>query len=271
MKKTLILLFTILLLYPLTTLALVTKSSDIYLTDEANILEEDTKNYILTYSAYLKESKDIDYYVVTINSLENIDSKEYADYIYQSFNMNENGILILLAKKERTINIKTGSELGEMIPNKTIDEYIDSYFMPYLKNAEWDNGIKNGYSAFYKLICNYYDIDSSSMEVHTGKDILTKYKFPIILFIIWLCTTTGYIFCKSFKKLFNHQPLNLIDFIIFGVSLFINIIALSIAYQIMAISIVLILAFEIVTILGSFDYTSPPKKASKKKKRKRKH
>ena len=54
-------------------------------------------------------------------------------------------------------------------------------------NRRYEIYRENGYSAFYKMICHYYDIDSSPMEVYDGNDffvkkiVLLKYSWFIML------------------------------------------------------------------------------------------
>ena len=187
-KKYILILVFILLLCPFNINALVTQSSDIYVTDNANVLKDETKDYIVTYSDFLKDKEKIDYYVVTLKSLEGINLKEYTDYIYDSFNMNEKGLLIVFSKSDRQLRIKTGIKLSKIIPDDVIEEYINSYFMPYLKDEDWNSGIKNGYSSFYKLLCNYYEIDSSPMTVYNGLSFIKKYKYSIFMIILFICS-----------------------------------------------------------------------------------
>ena len=187
MKKLIYFIILFLMIIPLNTLGLVKQSDDIYITDSAQILNNETEDYIVTYSEFLKENKNIDYYVVTVKSLEGINLEEYTDYVFDSFKMNDLGLLIVISHDDRSIRIKAGSELSKVIESSTIDNYIDSYFMPYLKNDDWNTGIKNGYSSFYKLLCNIFKIDSSTMTVYNGKSFINNYRYTIFIVILWIC------------------------------------------------------------------------------------
>ena len=66
--------------------------------------------------------------------------------------------------------------LSQFIDGNLIDEYIDTYFIPYMERERWNEGILNGYKALYKRICEEYGIDASEMEVIDELDFLTKYK-----------------------------------------------------------------------------------------------
>lgn len=250
-KKYILILVFILLLCPFNIKALVTQSSDIYVTDNANVLKDETKDYIVTYSDFLKDKEKIDYYVVTLKSLEGINLEEYTDYIYDSFNMNEKGLLIVFSKSDRQLRIKTGTKLSKIIPDDVIEEYINSYFMPYLKDEDWNSGIKNGYSSFYKLLCNYYEIDSSPMTVYNGLSFINKYKYPIFMIILFICS---FLSNKLGTYYFNTKkgkitPTFKTDFIsILGILL--NLYLLLIIYYLLPLGVIVVIGFEIITIIG---------------------
>ena len=250
-KKYILILVFILLLCPFNIKALVTQSSDIYVTDNANVLKDETKDYIVTYSDFLKDKEKIDYYVVTLKSLEGINLEEYTDYIYDSFNMNEKGLLIVLSKSDRQLRIKTGTKLSKIIPDDVIEEYINSYFMPYLKDENWNSGIKNGYSSFYKLLCNYYEIDSSPMTVYNGLSFINKYKYPIFMIILFICS---FLSNKLGTYYFNTKkgkitPTFKTDFIsILGILL--NLYLLLIIYYLLPLGVIVVIGFEVINIIG---------------------
>lgn len=250
-KKYILILVFILLLCPFNINALVTQSSDIYVTDNANVLKDETKDYIVTYSDFLKDKEKIDYYVVTLKSLEGINLKEYTDYIYDSFNMNEKGLLIVFSKSDRQLRIKTGIKLSKIITDDVIEEYINSYFMPYLKDEDWNSGIKNGYSSFYKLLCNYYEIDSSPMTVYNGLSFIKKYKYSIFMIILFICS---FISNKLGTYHFNIKKGKITqtfktDFIsILGILL--NLYLLLIIYYLLPLGVIVVIGFEVINIIG---------------------
>lgn len=254
MKKLIYFIILFLMIIPLNTLGLVKQSDDIYVTDSAQILNNEIEDYIVTYSEFLKENKNIDYYVVTVKSLEGISLEEYTDYVFDSFNMNDLGLLIVISHDDRSIRIKAGSELSKVIESSTIDNYIDSYFMPYLKNDDWNTGIKNGYSSFYKLLCNIFKIDSSTMTVYNGKSFINNYRYTIFIVILWIC-----IFISGFlaKKIVNikkgiEKVSTIKDFLI-AISIIINIYLLYFCYLLIPLSIFIVLGFECVIIYNILD------------------
>ena len=268
MKKLIYFIILFLMIIPLNTLGLVRQSDEIYVTDSAQILNNETEDYIVTYSEFLKENKNIDYYVVTVKSLEGISLEEYTDYVFDSFNMNDLGLLIVISHDDRSIRIKAGSELSKVIESSTIDNYIDSYFMPYLKNDDWNTGIKNGYSSFYKLLCNIFKIDSSTMTVYNGKSFINNYRYTIFIVILWIC-----IFISGFlaKKIVNikkgiEKVSTIKDFLI-AISIIINIYLFYFCYLLIPLSVFIVLGFECVIIYNILDqnnfFSNKAKKAKK--------
>lgn len=270
MKKYLILLLLI-IIAPINVFSLVSKSEYEYITDSSEVLTEETTNYIYEYSSYLNEMEDIDYYVVTVKDLDNYSIEDYADKVYKSFNISQKGILILLSTDERRLRIKVGEDLSDIIYPQLIDEYIEQFFMPYFKNGEWDEGIKNGYSSFYKMICNYYDIDTSEINVYDD-NIFIKYKNYIIFLIIWFITLIGYIFSEYFFRLFMYKDKTNqnMDTVIFGVCLFISMLLLNLTYLIMPKALIIVLGFELIAIVSNILNHTKKNDKQKKKKLKRK-
>lgn len=254
MKRNILKLFVlILLIVPISISALVSSPENFYVTDTSKKLSVDSVNYINKYSTFLYNARRIEYYVVVLKSLENYDLESYTDYIYDSFDISDKGILIVASTNDRSLRIKVGEDLALYIPDDIINEYIKDYFMPYLKNEDWNTGIINGYKAFYKMLCNIYNIDSSEMIVYDGLDFFNKYRNYILIFVIWLNTIISYLFCDYFRRIFINKKYNntIIDDIIFGVCLFINILMYLLAYLVYPLSVGLVFIAELFAIYSN--------------------
>ena len=145
--------------------ALVKPTPEFYVNDYANILSEETEKYIVDNSSKLEDATKVQIVVVTIKNLEGQDIETYATDLFRNFGIgNEkenNGLLILIALEEREIKVEVGYGLEEVMTDGLVGRYLDNYFQPYLKQDKWDEGVKEGYIAFYQKICDYYHIDSS--------------------------------------------------------------------------------------------------------------
>ena len=162
--------------------ALVEPTSEFYVNDYANILSKETENYIIDKSSKLASSSGIQIVVVTVNNLEGQDIETYATDLFRKFGIGDakenNGLLILISLQERKIRIEVGYGLEGVITDGLSGRYLDKYFIPYLKEDKWDEGIKNGYSAFYEKLDDYYvqgnhdtDYENNNSNYSTYSDL----------------------------------------------------------------------------------------------------
>ncbi len=268
MKKILLVFSFLLILIPFFTYAVVPKDQYYYVSDYAKILENETIDYIIDNSSFLKEQTKVEYYVVTIDKLNGEDVDTYINSLYDEFCSNDTGIIILFVKRERMIKVVVGSRLSSFLSDETIVETIQSYFMPFFKNEEWDLGIQNGYTAFYKIICDYYHIDSSSLSLLDGNDILTKYKTLFLLFITWVGLTITYVCCIYFLKIYKGSYTSKMDDFIFIFMFFTNIGLLFLTHWIDSHFIWILFLLEIICFI--FIYVSLYQASKKRKIRRRK-
>ena len=233
----------ILLLFPITTLAMVEPTSEFYINDYANILSEEVKQDILNKSVALEKQTGAQIVVVTVPNLEGQSLEEYATELFRKFGIgdkNENGLLLLLALEERKFRVEVGYGLEGVLPDGLTGRYQDEYIIPYLKEDKWDEGIQNGYNAFYKKVAESYNLDVSDINVTRVNTTNTSEDFDfssmIFLFIIAGILWGTTVFRKDrstritspvviiFALIFNIIPivicyLNSISILIFGVML----------------------------------------------------
>ena len=238
-----------------------------YIHDEGKFLKNDTYQYLEETSHFLKENLDIDYYLFTVPNLGNISIEDYANNLFNEYHISSKSIIIIYAKLEKQIHIHVGLELSTLISNKVIDKHINSFFLPFLKYEEYDQGLKNGYNSFYKLICEAYHLDGDKIEVYDSLDFKYKYKGIILLFIYWICTIFAYIFCSFFKKRFSSKKINLTMIFIFVVILITNIWLFNIAYSIEKKNLYILLFLELISIMSALYIPSGNFKRKNKKRK----
>lgn len=94
--------------------------------------------------------------------------EEYATRVFREFGIGDknknNGLLLLLALKERQFRVEVGYGLEGALPDAKTGRIQDEYIIPYLKNDNWNEGIKNGFSAFLSIIANEYDVDIEQQQ-----------------------------------------------------------------------------------------------------------
>lgn len=264
MKKiNILILITLILFIPLSAFAKIEKKVDSYVVDEAKIISSDTEEYINLYSNFLKDYAKINYYVVTINSIRNDNLEELTNETFDNFHLGRNGLLIIASKQDRSIRVKAGLNISKYMSNEVLEEYIKLYFIPYVETQEWDLAIKNGYTALYKVICNYNNINSDELVVYNGKNFFDKYGSYIIMAIIWLNTMISYKLCQQLVRGLKKKELTTKETINFTMLIFVNIIALFITYMIKPIYLLIVLAFELFSILSNFTSDNNSNKQNK--------
>ena len=225
--------------------ALPNPTSEFYVNDYADILSDETEEYIVNHSNALNEKTKAQIVVVTVDNLGGRDIESYATELFRKFGIGDknenNGLLLLLAKDERKFRVEVGYGLENVLTDGLTGRYQDEYIIPYLKNNEWDNGIKNGYNAFYKKICGYYGIDADDVSVvasntstnNTGSEIpgiyIPIFGFCLLLGVLFGILLTRYVsFIAFFVGIlffvlgFNLVPSNIEMFVLvffFGVML----------------------------------------------------
>lgn len=143
-------------LIPSSCLAIVEPTNEFYINDYAGVLSQETEDYILQRSLALNEVDGTQIVVVTVKNLEGIPLEVYANKLFNSFGIGDedknNGLLLLLALEEREFRVEVGDGLSGVLPDGKTGRFQDEYIIPYLKENKWDEGIRNGYDAFYSEI-----------------------------------------------------------------------------------------------------------------------
>ncbi len=166
--------------------AIVNPTSDFYVNDYANLLSTEVKNYIIETNTKLENATGAQIVVVTIQSLEGESLEEYATELFRSFGIGDkdknNGVLLLLALEERKFRIEVGYGLEGALPDGKTGRIQDEYIIPYLKENNWDDGIKNGYSKILEVVSEEYNIDVGAMEAEAAEEQTNTVE--IILYLV---------------------------------------------------------------------------------------
>ena len=212
-KIKIILIFLILIIFILKiySVAMVSPTSDFYVNDYAGILDESTKNHIMNANIELNQETGAQIVVVTVKNLEGNSLEDYATTLFRKFGIGDknknNGVLLLLALEERQFRIEVGYGLEGTLTDAKTGRIQDDYIIPYLKNNDWNNGIKNGFNAVLQEVYKEYNIEGSvSPEVvKINNNILIKE--IVTYFSILGSFIMGVMFTKLLKKSYKKKCL----------------------------------------------------------------
>lgn len=151
-------------------------TKEFYISDFANVLSEETKNYVLNQSNALNEKTGAQVVVATVNSLEDKSIEDYAVDLFRKWGVGNkeknNGLLILLAPNERQIRVEVGYGLEGKINDAKAGRFIKEYAVPHLKNNDWDNGIHDLYTVIISEVYGEYGMEAPE----TVKEVASKVK-----------------------------------------------------------------------------------------------
>ena len=159
--------------------AVVDPTSDFYVDDYANILSPETEQFIMNNSIKLNDATKAQIVVVTVTSLDGQDIESYATELFRDFGIGDkdlnNGLLILVALEERLCRIEVGYGLEGVLPDGKTGRYQDEYMIPYFKEDNFDEGIVNGYKAFFATIAKEYNYETDIIPYGTPLEEVDSY------------------------------------------------------------------------------------------------
>lgn len=188
--------------------AVISPTRDFYVNDFAGVLSKETKDYILNNSATLSSKTTAQIVVATVPSLDGENVDQYSLNLIRNWKIGDtnknNGVLILLAIKEREVKIEVGYGLEGRINDAKAGRFLDEYGVPSFKKNEWDKGIKNLYSALLAEVYEEYDMEiPSEVSNIVSENGLSNEDADIdLMMIIVLCLIFGFggIFPLIFRR-----------------------------------------------------------------------
>ena len=163
--------------------AVVSPTENFYVYDGAEVLSEETEQYILRYSRELDVKTGAQIVVVTIPSLEGVALEEYATDLFRQWGIGaaekNNGLLLLCAVEDRQFRVEVGYGLEGDLPDGKTGRMQDTYIIPLLKEDKFDEGIKNGYTAFLQEVSTVYDVTITGDTAVSYEDGMNE--LPILI------------------------------------------------------------------------------------------
>ncbi|MFC1517874.1 TPM domain-containing protein [Candidatus Margulisiibacteriota bacterium] len=127
-----------------------------YLSDYANLIDRPTRLRIENIGRTLERRTGAELAVVVVKSTLPYDHLEYANRLFAHWQIGkegqDNGILLLLALKEKKIRIETGYGIEEIIPDGKAGEILDKFVIPKFREDQYAEGVFNGALAIAQTI-----------------------------------------------------------------------------------------------------------------------
>lgn len=142
---------------------------DIYVVDEAGVLSSRTKQIILAYSSALAKRTKTQVVVLTVPTLDGESIEDYGLSVLREWGIGDkkenNGVLLLVATKDRKSRIEVGYGLEGVLPDGLTGRIQDQYMLPSFRKGNYDEGILNGYSAVLQTVAKGYGLSVKDLPV----------------------------------------------------------------------------------------------------------
>ena len=157
--------------------AIVAPSEDIYVTDAANVLTENTRQDIIDSNIDLMErGRGAQIIIVTVQYLDGMPIDEYASLLFNSWGVGseaDNGMLLLLATEEGAAWLVVGAGIAGAFTNDMANQYLNTYLRPEFENRNFDAAVRSICEALFTWFAEYYGLNQDisqnvQAESHPG-------------------------------------------------------------------------------------------------------
>ena len=143
----LLLIFSLCQTRPALGIEVVPQTATFYVNDAAELLSPETEQYIIGVNKKLKEASGAQVVVVTVPDMGGAALEDYATTLLRQYGIGDkqknNGLLLLLALKERKFRIEVGYGLEGVLNDAKTGRIQDEHVIPHFKKGEWDAGMQS--------------------------------------------------------------------------------------------------------------------------------
>lgn len=149
-----------------------------YVFDRANVIDRDDERVIAEMLRRLESLTTCQVKVVALPDLADGEIRDFANRLFEGWGIGQkdrdNGLLILMAAKERRIWIEVGYGLEAYLPDAKAGRLLDEYVIPRFKQGEFSEGLKQGTLATADILAKAYNVDLDARAVPAPKRIHSR-------------------------------------------------------------------------------------------------
>jgi len=162
-----------------------------YVNDYAGILSDETKAKLAALSSEIEAKTTSQLAILTLDTTAPLDIETYAVKLFEKWGIGQkgkdNGVLILVAVKDRQVRIEVGYGLEGAIPDALAKNIIEKSMLPFFKSGNYNAGILQGAAVVSKLIAGEYNVEISELEnikIAASSKQPSIFDFLFIIFVI---------------------------------------------------------------------------------------
>jgi uncharacterized protein len=176
-----------------------------YVSNPDNIISAVTASQIDSVLSDLEKSATAQVAVVLLNSIGDEDHVDFAQRLFEKWGIgqasNDNGLLILLVKDQRTVRFHTGNGIEGILPDAICKRIQREYMVPYFKDGDYDTGILEGTIAAANVLNDPESLADVQTQDATGEDI-ALYNLTVWIIVAWIVIGLISFFAKRKSKSF---------------------------------------------------------------------
>src|SRR5215470_7767977 len=138
--------------------------------DFANVLPPQTRQQLTNMLQELREKTTAEIAVVTVDSTQPLSAFDYAMKIAEAWKPGakgkDNGVVFLVATKDRKMFIVTGYGVEGVLPDGKVGAIQDEYIVPAFKQGDYAKGILNGTKVMASLIAQEYGVALTGVPIY---------------------------------------------------------------------------------------------------------
>lgn len=141
--------------------------------DNADVLSEDTENYVTNLSVALQESCGAQIGVYTVEYIGNTTMEGYCYEVASAWELGDaekdNGLVLLLATGDDDYFLMRGAGLESQLSVTTLQDLLNSNLEPSWVNKDYDTGTRATVRALTERLCRLYGVTMDIDAVATGQ------------------------------------------------------------------------------------------------------
>jgi uncharacterized protein len=180
-----------------------------YVVDQSGIIDSAARSRIEGWILELKQKTTAEVAVVTVDSTGPVSIEEYAVNLFQRFGIGtgrnqpygvkgtgplDNGVLLLVAYKDRHMRIEVGYGLEGAITDAYSSQIINTIMAPEFKEGHFSDGVEKGTAAIVTLIAKEYNVTLTGVPQPVYQDQGSNSFWGLLLII---CIFISFFFSRG--------------------------------------------------------------------------
>ncbi len=162
-----------------------------FVSDFAGVIDQSTHQQLTNLIRELQEKTSAEIAVVTVETTQPLTVFDYALKIAETWKPGakgkDNGVVFLVATKDRKVRIATGYGVEGILPDGKIGAIQDADIVPYFKRGDYSQGILAGTQALAREIAKEHGVSLTGLPAPRGRSHDAKpVNLPTLLIILFI-------------------------------------------------------------------------------------